>query len=260
MTFSSPPHAPTRLLSTLAKAWAGVAGGSVHILSCPAGDCVLWESPDGSREALPNRLYGVGDRLLEEVTSDAFPPDLAVNLPPGMTLAGAQPTCVTHVMVFSDLEQAWSSLRRVGRQGVEKAERLGCTTRKLSHAEYLRLAGLKAIAHGSPPMQISFLQAMQGHFEEQMGVIGVVFDGEPVAGILWVCVEGYGLLVDGASDRNHWDKNPNNLAVWAAITELCGHGARSIDYGFSPVGAGDSQFKDHMGGRRVELYRHAPVK
>ena len=83
---------------------------------------------------------------------------------------------------------------------------------------------------------------------------GVRWEREPIAAVLSVTVEAYGMLIDGASDRAHWDKNPNNLAVWQAVSSHIKGGCSTVDYGFSPVGAGDARFKDHMGGRATPLH------
>ena len=76
-----------------------------------------------------------------------------------------------------------------------------------------------------------------------------------MAAVLWVIVQGYGLLIDGASHPEHWDKNPNNLAVWGAVEELITRDADVVDFGFSSVGSGDALFKRHMGGACVPLFQ-----
>ena len=88
-----------------------------------------------------------------------------------------------------------------------------------------------------------------------MALTGAEVDGQVASAVLSVHVDGYGMLVDGASDRAHWDKNPNNLVVWTAVGALIDAGCARIDYGFSAPGAGDLRFKDHMGGREIALYR-----
>ena len=159
-------------------------------------------------------------------------------------------------MRATSLEEAWSGLRRVGRQGVDKAKRMGCRVDPLTDAEYTDLASLKAQALGGRAPAPELPSALRDTFgSESVQLTGVRFEGLPVAAVLSVRAGGYGMLIDGASNREHWDKNPNNLAVWHAVSSLVIAGCDRVDYGFSPVGAGDARFKDHMGGRATELFR-----
>ena len=249
-------HVPRDLVEGFAEVWCRLAGGSWRSEETAAGCVVIWISRDGHAEALPDRMYGLVDTSSSVVEAGALPKGLAVNLPPGVSADGAQLHAVGHYLAATSREEAWASLRRVGRQGVKKAQRLGCRVRPLMDAEYIGLARVKTDRLDGRPPSEGLLPALRDVFgAECVGVSGVVFDEVPVASVLWLRVGDYGVLVDGASDRAHWDKNPNNLAVWAAVGGLIDRGCRLVDYGFSAPDAGDLRFKDHMGGREVPLFR-----
>ncbi|MGB0592377.1 MAG: GNAT family N-acetyltransferase [Myxococcota bacterium] len=247
---------PLALVEGFAEVWSRLAGGTWERCETSVGHLVIWTSPDGRREALPDRMYGLVTSHLGELDPLTLPAGLSVNLPPGVSAEGAVLHAVGHQLTASDRESAWSSLRRVGRQGVLKARRKGCRVRAVEAEDYLALASLKAERFGGEGPHPELVRTLREIFgEEAVAITGAVVDEEVAAAVLSLHVEGYGMLVDGASDRAHWDKNPNNLAVWSAVGALVDAGCGRIDYGFSEPGAGDLRFKDHMGGREVALYR-----
>ena len=247
---------PLALLEGFAEVWTRLAGGRWQTQASPVGTLVFWTSPDGRREALPERMYGLAQAQKAEVHAEDFPTGLAVNLPPGVRARDATLHAVGHQLVAANREDAWHSLRRVGRQGVLKARRMGCVPTEVSAAAHHELASLKAARYGSPAPHPELVNALRATFGGDAVLLqGVLVDDIPIATVLALQVDGYGVLVDGTSDRAHWDKNPNNLAVWSAVGWLVDRGCARIDYGFSAPGAGDLRFKDHMGGREVPLYR-----
>jgi hypothetical protein len=253
---SRPVALPLALIEGFAEVWSGLAGGGWERLETPVGQLVVWTGPEGRREALPDRMYGLVTSEIGCIDASVLPEGLAVNLPPGVSADGAAPHAVGHQLVAADRESAWGALRRVGRQGVLKARRLGCRVAPVEVANYLALASAKAERFGGRGPHPDLVGALRRVFgEEAVALTGAVVDGHVAAVVLSIHVEGYGMLVDGTSDRAHWDKNPNNLAVWAAVGALIDAGCGRIDYGFSAPGAGDLRFKDHMGGREVVLYR-----
>ena len=251
-----PVAVPAALLEGFTRVWTRLAGGRWDRLETPAGPLFVHEAGDGRRDALPDRMYGLAEARTGQLETAWLPAGVPINLPPGVTAPGSEPACLGHQLIASDRAQAWAGLRRVGRQGVHKAERSGCRVEGISDADYLRLAGLKAAALAGRPPHPGLLDALRAEFgRAAAGLTGVVVKGVAVAAVLHVAVDGYGMLVDGASDRAHWDKNPNNLAVWEAVASLVDAGCARVDYGFSPIGAGDARFKDHMGGREIVLHR-----
>jgi len=257
---TGPVALPLALVEGFAAVWCRLSGGSWQSLQTAAGTVVVWTSPDGRSEALPDRMYGVAGTTMDRIDPADFPADLGINLPPGVTAEGAEVHAVGHQLVASDRDEAWASLRRVGRQGVLKARRTGCVVSEITDAEYLDLAAAKAARFDAPAPPPDLVAALRQNFgSDHVGVAGVTVstpDGPAVASaVLWLRVGEYGMLVDGASERAHWDKNPNNLAVWTAIGGLIDSGCTRVDFGFSAPGAGDLRFKDHMGGREVALYR-----
>ncbi|MCB9727910.1 MAG: GNAT family N-acetyltransferase [Deltaproteobacteria bacterium] len=248
---------PRPLLEGFAEAWSRLAGGRWEGLALAGGWLVRWWAPDGRGEALPDRMYGVAEAVAAELDAEAFPPGCAVNLPPGVSAAGARLHCITHRLSTASVDQAWESLRRVGRQGVHKARRTGCVVdHALEPSEWFALSAAKSRALGGRAPHPELVATLLDVFgSDAVGLTGVRVGGQAAACVLWVLVEGYALLVDGASDRQVWDRNPNNLAVWEAVAAAIERGARHVDYGFSPPGAGDARFKDHMGGRELPLYR-----
>ena len=247
---------PDALIRGFACVWTRLAGGAVEERECVAGRLMIWRGNDGRAQALPDRMYGLMGPNRESVRPGDLPSGLWVNLPPGVVTPDVEPHCLGHALQATTVEAAWDSLRRVGRQGVDKARRMGCRLDELADHEYLELAGLKARALGGREPVPELLAALRDTFgSEHVLLTGVRVESSPVAAVLAVRVGAYGMLVDGASDRAHWDKNPNNLAVWKAVSSLVAGGCTEVDYGFSPVGAGDARFKDHMGGRATPLYR-----
>lgn len=247
---------PLGLLEGFARTWASLAGGAAETLETPWGPLVMWVGPDGQREALPDRMYGLAAEPGSDVDPDAMPAGVTVHLPPGVTARGGEEHCLGHHLEASGRDEAWSALRRVGRQGVTKARKAGCRGASVDDGDYLRLAMQKAAALAGRPPHPELTTALRREFgHEAVRLTGVEHGTEVVACVLSVRVGDYVMLADGASDRRHWDKNPNNLAVWEAVAGWVDQGCRHIDYGFSPMGAGDAQFKDHMGGRAVILQK-----
>ena len=253
---SSSVGVPISLIEGFAEVWTRLAGGSWDRHDTPVGKLVVWTSSDGRQEALPDRMYGLVPEAVGELDPSQLPAGLSVNLPPGVTAPGAALHAIGHQLLAEDRESAWGALRRVGRQGVLKARRLGCRVCEVADTDYLTLAGLKAERFGGDGPHPALVQTLRDVFgEPAVSLTGAEVDGQVAAAVLAVHVDGYGMLVDGASDRAHWDKNPNNLVVWSAVGALIDAGCSRIDYGFSAPGAGDLRFKDHMGGREIALYR-----
>lgn len=246
---------PDGLIRGFASVWQALAGGATEELDCAVGRLMVWRSDSGESTALPDRMYGLMGPTATQVEPGDLPSGLLVHLPPGVTTPAAEPHCLGHTLSAMNVEEAWASLRRVGRQGVDKARRLGCRADMLTDDEYLGLAGLKAQALGGRAPAPGLPTALRATFgADKVHLTGVRHEGVAVAAVLAVQVGGFGMLIDGASDREHWDKNPNNLAVWRAVSALVASGCERVDYGFSPIGAGDARFKDHMGGRATPLY------
>ncbi|MEZ4265677.1 MAG: GNAT family N-acetyltransferase [Myxococcota bacterium] len=248
---------PSALIEGFAETWTRLAGGRWDAVDVGVGRLVRWHAPGGGVEALPDRMYGLAGVAVGEVNGDSLGGGCAINLPPGVRSAGAELHCLGHHLVAADRAEAWSRLRRVGRQGVAKAERMGCRVdHDAEDGAWFGLSSMKSAALGGRPPHPGLIRTLRDVFgPDAVGLTVARADDQPAACVLWLVVDGYGMLVDGASDRAHWDRNPNNLAVWAAVSAAIDRGARRVDYGFSPVGAGDARFKDHMGGREIPLYR-----
>jgi hypothetical protein len=249
------PPVPLELVEGVAKVWVGLRGGRYRKVSCGPGTLVLWGDAEGEEQGLPDRMYGLADYTKSEF-DEAWPPNCRINLPPGVRSPEGRIACETHLMLAASVEEAWSRLKRVGRQGVRKAESLGCQAGHMNDDDYLTLNHSKNMRLGSPKAPQEFVPLLREHVgEENVGITGVWFEGEPIASVLWACVNGYGILIDGASEQHHWSKNPNNLAVWTATKELVLRGAAVVDFGFSPIDSGDALFKKHLGGTCVPLFQ-----
>jgi len=250
-----PRVVPLALLEAFAEIWVELRGGNYRKLPVGSGTLVLWQNADGSEFGLPDRMYGLADYASQEFTYD-LPERCCVNLPPGVGTPDGVSLYETHVMHAQKVEDAWNCLKRVGRQGVRKAETSGCTAVSIQDEDYFLLSERKNERLGSPPQPSQLVQLLRRHLGVQnVGITGVEYEGTAVASVLWTVIDGYGLLIDGASDPKHWDKNPNNLAVWTAIEAVLNCGADVIDFGFSPAGSGDGLFKKHMGGTCVPLFQ-----
>jgi hypothetical protein len=249
------PPVPLELVEGFAKVWVGLRGGGYRKVSYGPGTLVLWSDEEGREKGLPDRMYGLADYTKAEF-EEVWPDGCQINLPPGVRSSKGHITCETHLMLADSVEEAWSQLKRVGRQGVRKAESLGCTAGRMSEDDYLTLNHSKNTRLSSPKAPKEFVPLLREHVgEENVGISGVWFEGEPIASVLWASVNGYGILIDGASEKYHWPKNPNNLAVWTATKELISRGAAVVDFGFSPVDSGDALFKKHLGGTCVPLFQ-----
>ena len=247
---------PLALLEGFAETWCTLAGGTWERQGLDAGHLVVWCDDRGRRESLPDRMYGLVMEASCELTLAGLPKGVSINLPPGLSVEGAQVHAVGHQLAASTREEAWGALRRVGRQGVMKARRSGCVVDELEDSEYYDLVRIKAERLGGRAPHEALLPTLRRVFGRgSVRLTGVKAGRDVAAAVLALQVDDYGMLVDGSSDRAHWDKNPNNLAVWSALGSLVDAGCRVIDYGFSAPGAGDLRFKGHMGGRELPLYR-----
>lgn len=246
---------PLELVEGFAKVWVELQGGHYRTVSVDGGALVVWTRQDGREFGLPDRMYGLADYRLGTYTSP-LPGACVLNLPPGVKSDRGKVVCETHLLRAENVEQAWNCLKRVGRQGVRKAEATGCSVVKLRDDQYLELSCLKNSRLGSPAPSPRFVGLLRQHLgTDNVGITGVEIGGVPIAGVLWTVIQGYGFLIDGASDPKHWPKNPNNLAVWSAIVEAFSKEMDVIDFGFSPVGSGDGRFKKNMGGTCVPLFQ-----
>ena len=142
---------PLALVEGFAAVWCRLAGGHWRSEELEVGTLVVWTSPEGHDEALPDRMYGLSQVTRPHIDVRCLPEGVAVNLPPGVTADGAAVHAVGHRLVAEDREAAWGALRRVGRQGVSKAQRTGCMVTPLADAQYVALASAKAARFGAPP-------------------------------------------------------------------------------------------------------------
>ena len=264
---------PTELLLAYARFSSGGNAPSCYQVSEETGELVGWmiQSSD-SDECLPGRMYGFVlatgasgvdlDRLYRSIRRE-FGGNWRVHLPP---LAGERAYSAsykdklsryeshfTYIIECDSEEDAWSKLKRVGRQGVEKSRRLGLEVREgrspAAVMQFLSLALHKSQRLKSPQMSRDDFSRLENLFGNQLSLHIGFFEQRPVSAVLSVQSGGYAMFIDNASLSDSWDVNPNNGVVWEAIAHHVNNGARTIDLGFSTRGQeGAGRFKKNMGG------------
>ncbi|MEC9071368.1 MAG: hypothetical protein VX938_03275, partial [Myxococcota bacterium] len=117
-----PVSLPLELLEGFAQVWVALAGGDYEILETGAGELVVWQGANGPPQALPDRMYGLAGATDTVVDPSLFPP-ITLHLPPGVQAPTGRVHCLSHQLEASDRDEAWAALRRVGRQGIRKAEK-----------------------------------------------------------------------------------------------------------------------------------------
>lgn len=235
-------------------------------------------SASGNPEALPGRMYGFlvalgGGRVdLDVLYKDVrreFGGNWRVHLPPQQlgpkyeaSFKGKLSRYESHTTFLvkgRTPEEYWSRLKRVGRQGVAKAERLGVVVKEgfagAAMMQFLALHVAKNARLGSPSLNREMIGRLQQVFGDALFLFVGYHEGRAVSAVLGVCCESYGMLIDNASNPDDWGTNPNNLVVWKAMEHFSNLGARVVDMGFSGPGEeGASQFKEHMGGESAPCF------
>ena len=244
-----------------------------------SGYLVGWMvSISGQTEALPGRMYGFLfsehapvfdlDTLYKDLRRE-FGGTWRVHLPP-MSLGpkyeatykghlGRYENHSTFVLRGETEEQYWACLKRVGRQGVEKARKAGVVVKSgfggAQMMQFLSLNVHKSARVKSPAMNREELSRLRAEFGDGLQLHVGFLDGRPIAAVMSVMVDSYGLLIDNSSHEEAWDSNPNNLVVWEAVAELARRGAKLVGMGFSPPEhEGSARFKIHMGGEQAFCY------
>ena len=238
-----------------------------------AGDTVGWMvQATPSDECLPGRMYGFVfdksshgldlDRLYRSIRRE-FGGNWRVHLPPlesPMEYSASfknklsrYESHFTYLLRCTTEKEAWSRLKRVGRQGVEKSRRSGLEIRKgrnpAAVMQFLSLALHKSQRLKSPQMTREDFTRLEELFEDQLALHVGYLENRPVSAVLSVQSGEYAMFVDNASLTDSWSANPNNGVVWAAMVHHVAQGATTVDLGFSTreqEGAG--RFKKHMGG------------
>jgi hypothetical protein len=232
----------------------------------------------GRLDALPERMYGFVpavagqpvdlDHLYAQLRKE-FGGKFTVNFPPtslGCTyVVSLRPNFSryhandTFVLRASTEVEAWELVPRVGRQGVRKAEREGVEVSLATDGgawmRYLGLHVSKNARRHAPVLSRLDLDSLRENFGNRLGLVVASRGNVPLAAVAFVVDGAYGVLVDNASQPEHWHLNPNNLAVWEAVRECIRRGAKVVDFGFSAVDdEGGARFKEHMGASRCPVY------
>lgn len=258
-----------------------VSGGKpavIHRVEGPKGLYGWMVSSQGNPEALPGRMYGfLGAQGSPNLDLDTLYKDLRrefggtwrVHLPP-MDVGpvyessyrgtlGRYESHSTFLMRGKVEGDFWNCLKRVGRQGVEKARKAGIVVKEgFSGAQGMHFLSLnvhKSTRVKAPVMSREELTRLQSVFGDGLELHVGFHEGRPVSAVLSLLVGSYGLLIDNSSHEDAWESNPNNLVVWEAIAGLARKGARLVDMGFSsPEQKGAARFKVHMGGTQAICY------
>jgi FemAB-related protein (PEP-CTERM system-associated) len=153
--------------------------------------------------------------------------------------------------------QQWKALSAKVRNQTRKAEREGLV---LSDApapaaleEFYPVYCQNMRDLGSPVHSRGFFQAIHEVFGERVRFVVTRLEGRPVGGLVAIHYAGRVTVPWASTLRSERARCPNNQIYWEAIRWAIACGARELDFGRSPRGAGTHRFKLGWGAREREL-------
>lgn len=160
----------------------------------------------------------------------------------------------------SDATTVFTQLRGNYRAKIRKAAASGLTVSIDRSSEamqaYYRLHCLTRKRQGLPPQPARFFRQIQTHLiNAHYGFLSLVwYQGQPVAGAVFLTFGQRALYKFGASDTRFQYLYPNYLLFWHVIQWLCQHNYTELCFGRSaPNNTGLIQFKDGWGTTRSRL-------
>jgi CelD/BcsL family acetyltransferase involved in cellulose biosynthesis len=121
--------------------------------------------------------------------------------------------------------------------------------------DFYRLHALTRRHQGTPVQPRRFIRRFTRLFDEGLGHVSVVRDGDrPIAAAVFLTFNRTLTYKYGASDRSHLGKRPNNLLFLDAIRWGCANGMDRLDMGRTDLGnEGLREFKLAWGAREQQL-------
>lgn len=149
-----------------------------------------------------------------------------------------------------DPDMVWKkSLNTKARNQVRKAEKSGLTVEIGAHLwqEFLKVYRVNQRDLGSPTHATEWYHRLAKTYADDMSVILVRKDDEPVAGGWSFHFKDTAVLQYAASKREYLRLCPNNLAYWAGIEHMCKKGVKVFDFARSRRDSGTYHFKQQFG-------------
>jgi len=143
-----------------------------------------------------------------------------------------------HVLELdSDPERLFGSFKREIRKAVHKAERshievhLGQSRADIETYFRMHCDTRHRLGVLVQPKRF-FVQLWEKMLSRGLGFTALAYKGrEPIAGEVFLALNGHLMAMYGASDPAHWELRPNNLVMWKAIEWGCARGYRDLDLG-----------------------------
>lgn len=162
-------------------------------------------------------------------------------------------------------KRLFDAMAGAARQAVRKAEKDGVTV-EVSQSEaavrdFYALQCLTRKRHGLPPQPMQFFLNIWRHAlsQNQGMVVLASWQGQRVAGAVFLFLGGQAVFKYGASDYRRQQLRPNNLVMWEGVKWLAGHGGESLDLGKTSLQhEGLRRFKRNLGAveRRIEYVKY----
>jgi CelD/BcsL family acetyltransferase involved in cellulose biosynthesis len=147
------------------------------------------------------------------------------------------------------------TVHRALRRNVQSALERGVTVRRATHRNDLDTAfyGLQVMTrrrHGVPVQPKRYFELLWDRIlSKDLGFLLLAeADGEPIAGCVYLCWQGYMVFKYGASDPAAWARRPNDLLMWQGLVTAMERSCTTADFGRSDLGnEGLRRFKRRLG-------------
>lgn len=143
------------------------------------------------------------------------------------------------------------------RRKIQKSEDCGLTVKK-EDASFLRtyyilyLETMKRLV--KMPHSYSFLSTVFDYFSENIEIYGAYYKNFPVAGILTFVFAGNTYIWGNVSKTKYLEYAPNNALYSQVIKSACERKFSFVDFGSTPLGSGQHDFKLAWGGVAKPIY------
>lgn len=168
-------------------------------------------------------------------------------------------TSVTAVLALSGgPESLWKRFDGDMRTRIRKAQKSGLQVSS-GPAELRAFYGLLAVhchRKGTPAYGFRFMRELAAALGERCEIVTLSLDQRPVAGALVIHFNGTTYVPWACSRREEFKLRPNNLLYWEIIQRSCARGMERLDFGRSPRGSTNLQFKQSWGAALVPVPFH----
>ena len=166
---------------------------------------------------------------------------IAQNLP-GLKRSVAQSAQykLQRIDLSADTSVLWERLAPMAQRGVRKAEHSGVEIRRATERQqlrewYLLHLRLRKTKYGLLSQPYVFFENIWDTFvaKEQGFLVLAFYEGQPIAGTLYLLWKDTCYYKFNASDPNYMSLRPNNLLLWRGMLEAKERGCRVLDLGRS---------------------------